>query len=52
MKLKRVMKLKDQEVVSSACGAHATAMITKDGKVCMFGNLEEDLTDKASGEYI
>lgn len=50
IKLKRMMKLKEQEVVSSACGAHATAMVSKDGKVFMFGNLEEDLTDKSSGE--
>ncbi len=50
LQLKRMMKLKDQEVVSSACGSHATAMVTKDGKVFMFGSLEEEVTDKSSGE--
>ena len=49
MKLKRVTKLKEHEVVSSACGAHATAMVTKDGKLFMFGSLEDELTDKSTG---
>ena len=49
-KLKRVSKLKDQGVVSSACGGHATAMASKDGKLHMFGNLEEELVDKSSGQ--
>ena len=52
MKLKRMVKLKEQEVVSSACGSHATAMVTKDGKLFMFGSLEDDLTDKSTGESI
>lgn len=52
MKLKRILKLKEQEVMSSACGAHATAMVSKDGKLFMFGSLEEELTDKSSGELV
>ena len=36
-------------MVSSACGAHATAMVTKDGQLHMFGSLEEELVDKATG---
>ena len=50
LKLKRVAKLKEQEIVSVACGAHTTAMISKDGKLFMFGSLEDDLVDSSSGE--
>lgn len=49
-KLKRVVKLKEQEVVNCACGGHASAVVTKDGKMFMFGSLEDDLTDKSSGD--
>jgi len=48
LKLKRVAKLKEQEIVSVACGAHTTAMISKDGKLFMFGSLEDDLVDSSS----
>ena len=50
VKLKKVAKLKDHIVVSSACGAHATAMVTKDGKLHMFGSLEAGLVDRSTGE--
>ena len=50
-KLKRMAKLSKQEVCACACGGHATAMVTRDGKLYMFGSLEEDLVDKASGEW-
>ena len=49
LKLKRLAKLKDVEVVSSACGSHATALITQDGKLYMFGTFEDDITDKSTG---
>ena len=49
LKLKRMAKLKDQEVVGGACGSHATAIVTKDGKLFMFGSLEDDLVDKSTG---
>ena len=48
-KLKRVAKLSKHEVTGCACGAHATAVVTRDGKLYMFGSLEEDLVDKSSG---
>ena len=49
MKLKRISKLKDYHIIKTACGTHTSAMISKDGKLFMFGNLDEDLTDKTSG---
>ena len=49
LKLKRVAKLKDQEVVGVVCGTHSTAMISQDGKLFMFGSLEDDLVDSSSG---
>ena len=49
-KLKRIAKLKEQEIVSSACGAHATAIVSRDGKLFMFGSLEDDITEKSTGE--
>ena len=49
MKLKRIAKLKDHHIVKTACGTHASAMISKDGKLFMFGSLDEDLTEKSSG---
>lgn len=52
VKLKRVAKLSKQEVCGCACGGHATAMITRDGKLYMFGSLEEDVVDKSSGKYL
>ena len=51
-KLKRVAKLSKQEVCGCACGGHATAMVTRDGKLYMFGSLEDDLVDKTSGEKL
>ena len=50
MKMKRIVKLKDHHIVGGACGAHATCFISKDGKVFMFGNLDDDLLDKSTGE--
>ena len=44
------MKLKDHEVDYTACGPHCSAIITKDGKLYMFGSVEEDLVDKSSGQ--
>ena len=49
MKLKRIAKLKDQEIAKCACGPHSSAVISKDGKLFMFGSLEEDLVDKSTG---
>lgn len=49
MKLKRINKLKDHHIVKTACGTHASAMVSKDGKLFMFGSLDEDLTEKSSG---
>lgn len=49
MKLKRINKLKDHHIVKVACGTHTSAMISKDGKLFMFGSLDEDLTEKSSG---
>ena len=49
LKLKRMAKLKDQEVVGGACGSHATAIVSKDGKMFLFGSLEDDLVDKTTG---
>ena len=51
-KLKRVSKLSKQEVSGCACGGHATAMVSRDGKLYMFGSLEDDLVDKSSGECV
>ena len=51
VKLKRVAKLNKQEVCWCACGGHATAMVSRDGKLFMFGSLEDDLVDKATGIY-
>lgn len=48
-KLKRMLKLKDQHIVGGACGTHATCLISKDGKVFMFGNLDEGILDKSTG---
>ena len=48
MKLKRMAKMKDH-IVGGACGTHASCLISKDGKVFMFGHLDEDLTDKNTG---
>ena len=48
-KLKRVAKMSKQEVCWCACGGHATAMLTRDGKLHMFGSLEDDLVDKSTG---
>lgn len=50
IKLKRMSKLKDHQIVSSACGTLGTALISNEGKLFMFGNLDEDLTDKSTGE--
>lgn len=49
VKLKRFNKVKDHEIRSCACGPHTTAMISKDGKLFMFGSLEDDIVDKTSG---
>lgn len=49
-KLKKVAKLSKQEVRGCACGGHATAMLTQDGKLYMFGSLEDDLVDKSTGK--
>ena len=49
MKLKRINKLKDHHIVKTACGTHASAMVSKDGKLFMFGSLDEDLIEKSSG---
>ena len=49
-RLKKVSKLKDQEVESTACGSHATAVVSKEGKLLMFGDLEEELVDKSTGQ--
>ena len=49
-KLKRVAKLSKQEVCGCACGGHATGMVTRDGKLYMFGSLEDDLVDKSTGK--
>ncbi|XP_011407139.1 PREDICTED: E3 ubiquitin-protein ligase MYCBP2-like, partial [Amphimedon queenslandica] len=49
VKLKKFSKLKDQEITSCACGPHTTAFIGKDGKLFMFGALEDDLVDKTTG---
>ena len=51
-KLKRMSKLSKQEVSGCACGGHATAMVSRDGKLYMFGSLEDDLVDKSSGECV
>lgn len=48
-KLKRVAKLNKQEVCGCACGGHATAMLTRDGKLYMFGSLDDDIVDKSTG---
>ena len=49
MKLKKIAKLKDQEIARCACGPQSSAVISKDGKLFMFGSLEEDLVDKNTG---
>ena len=49
-KLKRIAKLKDQHIVTGACGAHTTCLISRDGKVFMFGYQDEDVLDKNTGE--
>ena len=51
MKLKRMARLKDQHIVSGACGAHTTCLVSKDGKVFMFGYLEDDILDKTTGMH-
>ena len=51
-KLKRMMKLKDHEVDYTVCGLHCSAIITKDGKLYMYGSVEEDLVDKSSGQSL
>ena len=52
VKLKRIAKLKDQEVAFSACGAHSSALVTRDGKLYLFGSSDEDITDKGGGVHI
>ena len=49
-KLKRMAKVKDH-IITGACGGHAICLISKEGKVFMFGELDENLTDKSSGMY-
>jgi len=49
VKPKRIQKVKDQKIVTSACSTHASALVTSEGKLFMFGNLDEDLTDKSTG---
>ena len=43
-------KIKDHEIVSCACGPHTSALISRDGKLFMFGLPEDDLVDKSTGE--
>ena len=50
-KLKRIGKLKDHHIVSGACGAHATCLISREGSVFMFGNLDEDIVE-STGKYM
>lgn len=47
--------MKEHEIISCACGPHLSAMITKDGKLLMFGQLgtdEELVVDKSTGECL
>ena len=50
--MKRIAKLKDQQIVSGACGTHTMSLISKDGKVFMFGNIEKDIIDKSTGKIV
>ena len=50
VKLKKMNKIKDHEIVSCACGPHTSALISRDGKLFMFGLPEDDLVDKSTGE--
>ena len=43
--------MKDQEVAFTACGGHSSALVTRDGKLYLFGGFDEDVTDK-SGVYV
>ncbi|KAL5460457.1 hypothetical protein EMCRGX_G033908 [Ephydatia muelleri] len=47
MKLRRMVKMKDQEVAFTACGGHSSALVTRDGKLYLFGGFDEDVTDKS-----
>ena len=49
MKFKKITKLKDKEVTGCACGTHLSAIVDKEGKMYLFGQLEEDLVDKQTG---
>lgn len=49
MKLKKVGKLKDHVVISCAASQHCTALVSEEGKLFMFGNVEEDVVDKTTG---
>ena len=50
MKLKKITKMKDKEVASCACGTHVSALVDKEGKMYMFGQIEEELIDKQTGK--
>ena len=43
--------MKDHQAITTACGAHGTALISNEGKLFMFGNLEDDVTDKSTGGW-
>lgn len=48
-KIKKINKLKDQQVLSCAASTHCSAVVTSEGKLFMFGNMEEDIIDKSTG---
>ena len=50
VKLKRMARVKDQHIVSGACGSHKTYLVADDGKVFMFGSFDGDLAARPTGE--
>ena len=51
MKFKKITKMKDKQIASCACGTQLSAIIDKEGKMYLFGQVEDDLVDKQTGKY-
>ena len=48
-KPKKMTKVKDHQILSCAANTHCSALVTNDGKLFLFGNIEDDIVDKSSG---
>ena len=49
--MKKINKLKDHQVLSWAASTNCSAAVTTEGKLFMFGKVDEDIIDKTTGLY-